>query len=487
MAPRSRFLLLVLCSFFALALAEDNDGSLPLSAADGVNNPTIPDPRTTIYEFVRQSELHTILAAIIDANDNIKQFLNSKGARFTLFAPVDRAFIRLANRLTPGATIDDQTDVADVIAAILAAIEKIREVNNFANAFDIVRYHVLDGAFPMETLIQLGTASTVLGDPRNLSFSEGNVIVDADDSRDNATANPTNVFALNGWIHQIYGVLLPFRLDSAITLISAQPTPAAVTPVVTPTPVVGEEITEEEQTAEEETSEEQETEDSTDTADETDDSADGDAAADPEDSTTITEDGADPSPNQDDDDDDDDVCFPASATVTTADGATVRMADLEAGQHIHHDEHGASSPVFLFTHRTLNREQWFYRISTASGHAVSITGNHYLYVNGRLVAAHAVQVGNVLRTASGQSAVVKVERVKDVGLYAPHSLHGDVLVDGIVCSSYSRAVAPGLAHALLLPLRWLVKASGVREVLPGVFYEGGRGLERFVPKGLAAY
>ncbi|PXF40307.1 Desert hedgehog protein A [Gracilariopsis chorda] len=476
MTSRSCYLLL-LCSVFALALvlADDapTDGSLPLSAADGVANPTIPDPRTTIYEFVRQSEVHTILFRLIDSNEQSKEFLNNKGARFTLFAPVDNAFIRLANSLTPGVTVDQQTDADDVIAAIAAAIEQIREVTNFAAASDIVIYHVLEGAFPIEDLIEMGTATTVLGRPRNLTFFDGNVVVDADDSRNNATANPTNIFALNGWIHQIYGVLLPFQLDEAVTLITSRPTPAAVTPIVTPTPVSGEQVTEEE-TSEEETTEEGE------------DADDGDGDEDP--STVITEDGAAPTPDDDDDDDDDDeVCFPASATVTTADGSTVRMADLEAGQHIQHDEHGASSPVFLFTHRTLKREQWFYRISTASGHAVSITGNHYLYVNERLVAAHAVQVGNVVRTMSGPSAVVKVERVKDVGLYAPHSLHGDVVVDGIVCSSYSRAVAPGLAHALLLPLRWFVRASGAREVLPGVFYEGGRGLERFVPKGLAAY
>ena len=45
------------------------------------------------------------------------------------------------------------------------------------------------------------------------------------------------------------------------------------------------------------------------------------------------------------------------------------------------------------------------------------------------------------------------------GLYNPHTLHGDVVVDGVLTSTYTGVVHPALAHALLAPLRQLYSAG----------------------------
>eukprot|EP00178_Gracilaria_changii_P011678 TRINITY_DN329_c0_g1_i1.p2 TRINITY_DN329_c0_g1~~TRINITY_DN329_c0_g1_i1.p2 ORF type:complete len:471 (+),score=77.61 TRINITY_DN329_c0_g1_i1:4521-5933(+) len=468
-----RFLfLLALCVLTVLVRAEDGDepdiGALPASEADGVGNAVIPDPRPTLFGLLAESPNHRILFTIVDTFEEIKEPLDNPGARFTVLAPVDNAFIRLTRELSPGVTFNE-SDPQEVVGTLVSAIDNIREVPNFPGVVGLVWYHVLQGAFTYGMLENFGSLKTIQG--QNLTFVDG-TIVDGDDSRTNTSASPRNIFTLNGWANPVFGVLLPFNLQAAVEIVEAipTPTPAAVTPeptppvdpTVTPTPAA---------------------------VDDDDTSAvpvpvgvDDDGVP-----TGTDEDSTETSPESTDDDDDDEVCFPASATVTTIEGESVRMADLQPGQHVHHDEHGASSPVFFFTHRTAKPELWFYSISTASGHAVSMTAKHYLYADGRLTAAHAVQVGQMLRTKAGESAVTSVKRVRDTGLFAPHSMHGDLLVDGIVVSSYSRTIEPRLAHALLMPLRWLARATGSKEVLAGVFYEGGRGLERFLPKGQAQY
>ena len=72
-----------------------------------------------------------------------------------------------------------------------------------------------------------------------------------------------------------------------------------------------------------------------------------------------------------------------------------------------------------------------------------------------------------------------------VGLYNPHTMDGDIVVDGTVTSTYTAAVAPSLAHAVLWPVRMLY-ALGV-DVLSGVFDEGSELIARIAPRGRDEY
>jgi Hint module len=127
---------------------------------------------------------------------------------------------------------------------------------------------------------------------------------------------------------------------------------------------------------------------------------------------------------------------------------------------------GVYSTVYLFTHRVRGGgggAQAFLRLRTLAGPAVSLTPGHYLPVAGRgLVAAAAVRVGDGLLLGSGEvSAVVAVERRGGDGLYNPQTLHGDILVDGVVSSTYTTAMEPRVAHAALVALRIVYRIIGV--------------------------
>lgn len=152
-------------------------------------------------------------------------------------------------------------------------------------------------------------------------------------------------------------------------------------------------------------------------------------------------------------------CFPAAATVTRHDGLIVRMEDIRLAEKIAigGDKH---SDVYFFGHRKSDHVSEFVSIAhVGSETRVRLSPNHYLYVDGKLRTAQSVRPGQRLRGADGRDslAVVNVKREELRGLYAPTTMHGDLLVDGVVVSSYTSEIHPGLSHKLLYPLRLLYR------------------------------
>jgi Hint module len=135
-----------------------------------------------------------------------------------------------------------------------------------------------------------------------------------------------------------------------------------------------------------------------------------------------------------------------------------------------------ASKVYFFSHRTNAGMHDFIRISSSSGHAITLSANHYVYANDKLTAASAVKTGDVLRTLDGPATVSVVESVRELGLFAPHTLHGDIVVNRVIASTYTRAVHPRIAHALLAPVRAAVHLGLSTEPLGAMMYEGGGGL-----------
>ena len=58
--------------------------------------------------------------------------------------------------------------------------------------------------------------------------------------------------------------------------------------------------------------------------------------------------------------------------------------------------------VYMFSHRYADAMAPFIRIKTTQGHELLITADHYLYVNGSLVTAKTVQVGDLVTAQDGQ-------------------------------------------------------------------------------------
>lgn len=177
-------------------------------------------------------------------------------------------------------------------------------------------------------------------------------------------------------------------------------------------------------------------------------------------------------------------CFPATATVELISGKTKSMDQVVAGDQVRVGPKEFSEVYFFSTqlHETTSK---FVKIETEHGPSLSLTGGHYLYVNGNeLRQAWDVKAGDVVVLANGtKSPVTGISSDWAPGLYNPHTLHGDVVVDGIVTSSYTDAVHPTLAHALLMPLRQLY-AAGV--TFGGAFNAASKALPSYILKAINA-
>lgn len=178
------------------------------------------------------------------------------------------------------------------------------------------------------------------------------------------------------------------------------------------------------------------------------------------------------------------TCFPDFATVRLQSGDVKRMGDLEIGDWVQVSTN-EFSPVFMFTHRMSSLgigPQTYSRLVTASGHALTLTPSHYLYVNGALKPAGVVVPGDVLVLADGRVSEVRAvgNILASAGLYNPQTLHGDIVVDGIVASTYTTAVRPNLAHAALSPLRAVYSAWHLSSYL---LESSPQGFSAFLPVG----
>lgn len=167
------------------------------------------------------------------------------------------------------------------------------------------------------------------------------------------------------------------------------------------------------------------------------------------------------------------VCFPAFATVELESGSIKRMDELSIGDRVRTGS-DSFSDVFMFTHKLAHVVNDFVRIQTAAGQELTLTHSHYLYLNGALAAADQVRIGDSVQLSSGSSTTVTaVTYTKETGLYNPQTLQGDIFVDGVRASTYTRAVPPKIAHTLLAPLRTLYRA-GAGDASRGIF-EGTAG------------
>jgi hypothetical protein len=151
------------------------------------------------------------------------------------------------------------------------------------------------------------------------------------------------------------------------------------------------------------------------------------------------------------------TCFPGDATLQLRNGTMIEMKDLQLNDEILTGPGpDAFSPVYLFTHQCPDNVCPMIQLTTTSGASLCLTGTHYIYVNGtELRPAKSVHVGDRVTTLNGLEEVKTVDEIIKQGLFNPHTLTGDIMVNGIHTSTYTTALNPTLAHAILAPVRFM--------------------------------
>lgn len=151
-------------------------GSVPAAVAE--ETPSAPTaPRKDLVDTAVAAGSFTTLAKAVQAA-GLVETLKGPGP-FTVFAPTDEAFARLA----PG-TLD----------ALLKDVDALKQV---------LTYHVVAGRVPASQVVGLSWADTVAGQPARVRVDGKTVFVD------DARVLTADVPASNGVIHVIDAVLLP--------------------------------------------------------------------------------------------------------------------------------------------------------------------------------------------------------------------------------------------------------------------------------------
>lgn len=175
-------------------------------------------------------------------------------------------------------------------------------------------------------------------------------------------------------------------------------------------------------------------------------------------------------------------CFPSHALVELARGDLIPVHELRVGDSVRSGPHSFST-VFLFTHKDDDAVSRFIRISTNSVSVIELSAGHYLVVNGVLRAAAEVVIGDTVVLGNGDNAMVRsVETVIRRGLHNPQTMDGNIVVNGVVCSTYTEAIRPRIATALLLPLRSVFSLGLWSEPFGTLFYKSHKTMLWLVPE-----
>lgn len=160
-----------------------------------------------------------------------------------------------------------------------------------------------------------------------------------------------------------------------------------------------------------------------------------------------------------------DVCFPSNAKVRLSNGQEKIMVDLNIGDEVF-VRNCQTSKVFMFTHRLTHVPYKFIRVHTDLKNPLVLTASHHIYANGIAKPARELQVGDSLNSIDhGVVYVRKIDFVIEYGLHNPQTFQGDIVVDGIVTTTFTSSMNQNIAQALLSPLRmaflrmgWFAKA-----------------------------
>ena len=128
-------------------------------------------------------------------------------------------------------------------------------------------------------------------------------------------------------------------------------------------------------------------------------------------------------------------CFSGDSTVEVRNQGVVTMKNLQIGDEVKVSG-GQFSKVFSFGHKNPDAKLSYISIEAGKLTPLLLTSNHLILVEGKFVPASSINVGDKVTLVDGTETVTRIRRVVGSGAFAPHTMEGTIVVDGLVASSY---------------------------------------------------
>jgi len=166
------------------------------------------------------------------------------------------------------------------------------------------------------------------------------------------------------------------------------------------------------------------------------------------------------------------LCFPAHATVMTPTGPKA-MKDLAVGDTVRVVTPAGKvewSQTCGWLHREPSKVASYQRITT-SRRQLMVSAAHLMAVvrGGQMEFVPAGEVGvgttvlvcdsSATATAIWGNQVTRVETVQAQGVYAPLTVSGTIVVDGVAASCYAETRSHRAAHAAMKPMRHMWRSD----------------------------
>lgn len=159
-------------------------------------------------------------------------------------------------------------------------------------------------------------------------------------------------------------------------------------------------------------------------------------------------------------------CFSGDSLVRLIDGREKPIGSLQSGDAIFTAQPSklSSTEMIFMLDRQTSEDALFYTLVTASGHKISATPLHLIFIvsayGGKDVylPAREIQLGDQLFVEiNGQvrpSRVLNITLEVKRGYFAPLTTTGTLMVNGILSSCYASVRSHEWAHIFLGPVRW---------------------------------
>lgn len=129
------------------------------------------------------------------------------------------------------------------------------------------------------------------------------------------------------------------------------------------------------------------------------------------------------------------LCFSAFNTVEVLGKGEVPLPELAIGDYVRAGD-SRFSRIHGFYHLNNDVEATFLRIATNTSKVLEVSEAHLVFVDGVVLRVSSLRIGDRL----GESCIVAIEAISRRGLYSPAALSGDIVVSGILVSTYSSHV-----------------------------------------------